>query len=192
MHAGVRNIFSVESAPPQSQALPNNNVAFFLDWYCDYKHIHLFMELDEDIKQAIATALQAGNLDTALLLLESLGYEHILKLALPAQRTPLHYACLHGRVDAVKRLIANCKCSIESTDLQGHTPLHTAAQHDQVEVLRYLLHRLFDHKMSDLSVKFTSGNKLSHYCFSRCCPINTEMRMVTLHYIRLASAASSM
>ena len=120
------------------------------------------MEFDKNLQHIISTALQEGDFDVALLWLESIGGEQITKLILPDQRTPLHYACQHGRVDVAQRLITNCQCSIESKDVQGCTPLHTAAQYGQVETLKYLLQMLFNHEVSGLTVKLTPSGKLSH------------------------------
>ena len=120
------------------------------------------MTLDRNLQHIISTALQVGDFDTALPWLEALSSHQISELTLPDQRTPLHYACQHGRVDVAQRLITNCQCSIESKDVQGCTPLHTAAQYGQVETLKYLLHRLFNHEVSGLTVKLTTAGKLSH------------------------------
>ena len=100
------------------------------------------MALCESLEYEISTALlQRGVFDTALTMIEILDtHDHPFELALPDHRTPLHYACLHGRVDVARRLITNSQCSIESKDVQGCTPLHTAAQYGQVETLKYLLH----------------------------------------------------
>ena len=120
------------------------------------------MTLDRNLQHIISTALQVGDFDTALPWLEALSSHQISQLTLPDQRTPLHYACQHGRVDVAQRLITNCQCSIESKDVQGCTPLHTAAQYGQVETLKYLLHRLFNHEVSGLTVKLPTAGKLSH------------------------------
>ena len=125
------------------------------------------MTLDRNLHYIIFTALQVGDFDTALPWLEAFSSDQISELTLPDQRTPLHYACQHGRVDVVQRLITNCQCSIESKDVQGCTPLHTAAQYGQVETLKYLLHRLFNHEVSGLTVKLTPGGKLSHTLASK-------------------------
>ena len=120
------------------------------------------MALDSNLQYIISTALQVGDFDTALPWLEAFSSDQISQLVLSDQRTPLHYACQHGRVDVAQRLITNCQCSRESKDVQGCTPLHTAAQYGQVETLKYLLHRLFNHEVSGLTVKLTPGGKLSH------------------------------
>ena len=98
---------------------------------------------------------------------EKLSYEKTLELSFPDKRTPLHYACQHGRVDVAERLITNHLCSIESKDVQGCTPLHIAAQYGHVETLKYLLHRLFNHEVSGLTIKLTPGGKLSHTLISK-------------------------
>ena len=116
------------------------------------------MEVDKNLQYIVSTALQVGNYDTALFWLESLNRDHVSGLILPDQRTPLHYACQHGRVDVAQRLITNCRCSIESKDVQGCTPLHTAAQYGQVETLKFLLQYLFTH---DFAIKLQRGKKLS-------------------------------
>ena len=122
------------------------------------------MALDRNLQYIISTALKVGDFDSALPWLSS---DQISELFLSDQRTPLHYACQHGRVDVAQRLITNCQCSIESKDVQGCTPLHTAAQYGQVETLKYLLHRLFNHEVSGLTVKLTPGGKLSHTLTSK-------------------------
>ena len=114
------------------------------------------------LQHIISTALLVGDFDTALLWLEGLSVEQIAGLTLPDQRTPLHHACQHGRVDVAQRLITNCQCSIESKDEQGCTPLHTAAQYGQVELLKFLLHWLFNHEVSGFTVKLKPEVKLSH------------------------------
>ena len=125
------------------------------------------MPLDGNLYYIISTALKVGDFDTALPWLEAFSSYQISELTLPNQRTPLHYACQHGRVDVARRLITNCQCSIESKDVQGCTPLHTAAQYGQVETLKYLLHKLFNHEVSSLTVKLTPGGKLSHTLASK-------------------------
>ena len=120
------------------------------------------MALDRNLQFILSTALQVGDFDTALPWLEALSSDQISELSLSDQRTSLHYACQHGRVDVAQQLITNCQCSIESKDVQGCTPLHTAAQYGQVETLKYLLHRLFNHEVSGLTVELTPGCKLSH------------------------------
>ena len=116
-----------------------------------------------NLEYIISTALQVGDFDTALPWLEAFSSDQKSELTLPDQRTPLHYACQHGRVDVAQRLITNCQYSIESKDVQGCTPLHTAAQYGQVETLKYLLHRLFNHEVCGLTVKSV---KLSHTLMS--------------------------
>ena len=122
------------------------------------------MAFDRNLQYIISTALQVGDFDTALPWLEAFSIDQI---TLPDQHTPLYYACQHGRVDVARRLITNCQCSIESKDVQGCTPLHTAAQYGQVETLKYLLHRLFNHEVSGLTVKLTPDSKLSHTLASK-------------------------
>jgi ankyrin repeat protein len=73
----------------------------------------------------------------------------------PDGRTSLHYVCQHGRIDAVKQIVTDCKCSIESED--GFSPLHTAAQYGQVEILKYLLGRLFNNNMPGFTIELTSS-----------------------------------
>ena len=119
------------------------------------------MALDSNLQYIISTALQVGDFDTALPWLETFSTDQISQLVFSDQRTPLHYACQHGRVDVAQQLITNCQCSIESKDVQGCTPLHTAAQYGQVETLKYLLHRLFNHEVSGLTIKLMSGGQLS-------------------------------
>ena len=73
----------------------------------------------------ITTSLASGDFATAMPLLESLSREQLSELTLPDERTPLHYACQHGRVDIASQLITDYKYSIESKNCQGmHTPTH--------------------------------------------------------------------
>ena len=115
-------------------------------------------------EKTISDLLKAGDFNTALLVLKGLSQEQIMKLILPIKRTPLHYACQHGRVDVAEELITNFKCSIESKDENGCTPLHIAAQYGQLDALKYMLHLLFSEDPSSLSIKVYS--KLSHALMS--------------------------
>ena len=115
-------------------------------------------------EKAISNLLEAGDFNTALLILKRLSQEQLSKLILPIKGTPLHYACQHGRVDVAEKLITNFKCSIESKDENGCTPLHIAAQYGQVHALKYMLHLLFTEDVSTLSIKLDS--KLSYALMS--------------------------
>ena len=56
--------------------------------------------------------LEAGNFNRAMYLLEGMTYEQLLNLSLPAKRTPLHYACQHGRVGIAEQLITDYKAEM--------------------------------------------------------------------------------
>ena len=91
-------------------------------------------------KETISDLLEKGDFNTVLLILRGLSQEQLSKLILPIKRTPLHYACQHGRVDVAEELITNFKFSIESKDENGCTPLHIATQYGQLDALKYMLH----------------------------------------------------
>ena len=58
------------------------------------------------------------------------------------EQTPLHYACMNGRLTVVKYLIAH-GANIEAKDNakinSGSTPLHIASYYGKIEVVKYLL-----------------------------------------------------
>ena len=115
-------------------------------------------------KETISDLLGKGDFNTALLILKGLSQEQLSKLTLKIKRTPLHYACQHGRIEVAEELITNFQCSIESKDENGCTPLHIAAQYGQLDALKYMLHLLFTEDVSSLSIKLAS--KLSHALMS--------------------------
>lgn len=62
----------------------------------------------------------------------------ILKAAVYAGRTPLHYAALHGRAAAVEELIKQGAAHGAKDNRGGYTPLHLAADAGQCEVISRL------------------------------------------------------
>src|SRR5690349_10867478 len=52
--------------------------------------------------------------------------------------TPLHYAAMHGNVEAVK-LLLGIHARIDATDNKNRTALHLAVEKDHLEVVRLLL-----------------------------------------------------
>lgn len=122
----------------------------------------------------VAIALESGDFATALPYIESLSKTELSQLSLPGQRTPLHYACQHGRIDAVQRLIAKyCSIdesentqlvakyhSIEVKDDGKNTPLNTAVQYGQLEMVKYLLRYMFIGEAHEILLEVISCQKL--------------------------------
>lgn len=54
-------------------------------------------------------------------------------------RTPVHAACLNGRVDIVKMFFAASSNSVWEPDYNGDTCLHIAARSGHLEVCRFLV-----------------------------------------------------
>ena len=98
------------------------------------------LEVSVNAKE-VSKALSSGNdFATVLSLIEGLNKKDLdqLTACLPNQRSPLHYACQHGRVDIAHKLITKFKYSTRSRDKKGCTPLHTAAEYGQLDTLKYL------------------------------------------------------
>ena len=53
--------------------------------------------------------------------------------------TPLHYACLHGNLSAVKLLVEEYKCDASCEDHFGETPLHWAIENRHMDIVKYLI-----------------------------------------------------
>lgn len=63
----------------------------------------------------------------------------MLPFSHPAGRTPLHYAAMHGRVDAISVLVQH-GASVRAADTRGHfQPLHLAADAGQCDAIARLL-----------------------------------------------------
>ena len=105
----------------------------------------------------IASALESGDLDAALLLMKDMTSAELSALALPDRRTPLHYACQHGRIDIAQQMLA--KFSINRGDAQGRTPLHTAAQYGHLDIVKYLMPMVFTE--SEIKLKMALKSELS-------------------------------
>ena len=97
----------------------------------------------------ITSALESGDLDAALLLMKDMTSAELSALTLPDQRTPLHYACQHGRIDIAQQMLA--KFSIEGRDAQRRTPLHTAAQYGHLDIVKYLMPVVFTESWIELT-----------------------------------------
>lgn len=65
-------------------------------------------------------------------------------------RTPLHYACQLGSLEAVKLLVAN-KARVNIWDADGTTPLHLAAKGSYASIVKFLAFNQADVKAECLS-----------------------------------------
>ena len=70
----------------------------------------------------------------------------------PEDFTLLHYACWHGEVEIVKKLIEK-GANINATNFDNRTPLHIAAQYGCLDVVKILV----EHG-ANLKVKLNTGN----------------------------------
>ena len=105
------------------------------------------------MENSLLNTLEIGDFATAMPLIDNIGSKTSSALTLPDDRTPLHYACQHGRIDIAKKFIADYKYSIESKDARGCTPLYIAAKFGQTRLLKYL---------TEMSSCPDSDNKLEH------------------------------
>lgn len=58
------------------------------------------------------------------------------------RRTPLHWACVTGKLDLAQQLLTRArgpKANIDAVEIRGKTSLHLAAANDKVELARLLL-----------------------------------------------------
>ena len=72
------------------------------------------MNTEQPSDPDMPTALESGDFDAAMSLLESMSSEQLSELPLPDKCTPLHYVCQH---DLAKQLITNYHYNIESKDV---------------------------------------------------------------------------
>ena len=54
-------------------------------------------------------------------------------------RTPLHYACMHGRLDMIEALVSAAPATINTMDHDNFTPLIHAINHNQPHTVRQLI-----------------------------------------------------
>ncbi|KAF8474962.1 ankyrin repeat protein nuc-2 [Kalaharituber pfeilii] len=54
-------------------------------------------------------------------------------------RTPLHYACIHGRLDMIQTLVNVAPATINTMDHDNFTPLIHAINHNQPQIIRQLI-----------------------------------------------------
>ncbi len=89
-----------------------------------------------DVADDLFTAARMGDLPRVAAILD--GNPALITAADPAGRTPLHYAALGGRADAVTLLLSR-GAEVNAIDQQSRTPLHLAARHLRLEALQALL-----------------------------------------------------
>ena len=124
----------------------------------------------------VAIALESGDFATALPYIEGLSSAELSALALPDRRTPLHYACQHGRIDVAQQFIAKYK--IDRWDARHYTPLNTAVQYGQLDMVKYLLHDMFMREAPEIMLKMKPGDRLSKV-------ISSMLRDKINHYCRV-------
>lgn len=54
-------------------------------------------------------------------------------------KTALHHACIHGKLDSVKVLVAETGTNRSIQDKNGFTPLHEACRHGHLDIVKELL-----------------------------------------------------
>ena len=109
------------------------------------------------------SALESGDFDTALRLLQEINSNQSSAPPLPDQNTPLHYVCRHGRVDLIEQLVTDFQYTMEDKDVNGYTPLHIAAQYGQLEVIKHFLNTMVldEDLLSDVLSDMESDSELS-------------------------------
>lgn len=96
-------------------------------------------------------AADAGNLKRVKMFAgDSIGVNHLDHEG----RTPLHYACKNGHLDAVSFLVSKMGATSDELDQHGKTPMHYAIEQGQQEVVEYLVR----HK-----AKLTQDTQVSSY-----------------------------
>ena len=124
----------------------------------------------------------------------------------------LHFASAHGNLEAMRRLIDECKCDPKCIDALKFTPLHYACSYGHLDVVRYLtveqkcdphmlskeeyspLHCAIDsHCCSPILVDKCRDNSLSHFEIVKFlvekCPYNAERHgkiYLLLHMVHMA------
>ena len=84
--------------------------------------------------------------------------------------TPLHTACIAGKLETVKLLTSITKCDQEAINHHVRTPLHLAVIHCRPVVVRYLLSKFDNEKntgldeqlMKDLTSKRETAGLMNH------------------------------
>lgn len=136
---------------------------------------------DATTASEISSSLESGDFTTAMSLLESLSSEQLSKLSLPDKRSPLHYACQHGRVIIAEHLITKYGYSIGEKDKEGYTPLHIAAQYGHENVIKSLLDMLYATSWSKCENKISKKKVILSNVQYKTCEGNTLLHVASLH-----------
>ena len=62
-----------------------------------------------------------------------------LKLLDECNLLPLHFVCLNGNLNEVKRSIQRIGIDPNQANKKGNTPLHISAAYNHIEIVRFLL-----------------------------------------------------
>lgn len=90
---------------------------------------------DINFSWVLDRAIEHGRVDIVDLLLGSKKYD--VNCEMISRRKAIHMACIHNKIDIVKRLIY-CGAIINDVDIFGNTPLHYAADGACEEILDIL------------------------------------------------------
>ncbi len=97
---------------------------------------------DAEEEEPLVSALEEGDFDIALHLFP-VGITAPLRVG-QEQLTPLHYACQHGRLDIVDKLVQLYNYDLKHLDSVTPTPLQIASASGHLNVIDYLLENMKD------------------------------------------------
>ena len=92
---------------------------------------------DDTVNEKCLRAFENGEKEEAIRLLPVVVNPRRLKDY--KQRTILHWACYHGWIDIVMKLINEYQFSTKCRDFYNNTPLHDACGNGDIEMIRYLI-----------------------------------------------------